>query len=394
MPHDDAPTAVSGEGHPPYEEEFRAIGSVLERDAAQIMERWLERADQEQVHASRETRAAAMDDLLRMLQTLGNRLRQQTARALQLCDKLAREHGQQRSGLGWDVVDLVRDYEILQGVVLEHLGAVLHEQLTYRQAMVIATVVNAATGQAVAEYTRMANDRLEEQIKQQQVDLAQLTLDLTEAEHHQRQQIAQILHDDFQQVVVAARMKLDLAAKGGDAAIAAVNDARDMLGRLLKISREVTSDLDPTVVERGSLADAIAWLAESFQQRFGIEVEVQSESSSTEVTAPVSLRRLVFDAVRELLFNVVKHAQTDRVWIRIFREESRWRIEIEDRGVGNSELANAGESRAGGYGMRNLRARVSHVGGTTTVASTPGEGTRVTLTVPMHPIQGRERGEA
>lgn len=68
------PTGVSGEGHPPYEEEFRAIGHILENDAQQIMERWFERASEEQVHADPHEREEVMDELLQMLQSLGQRL--------------------------------------------------------------------------------------------------------------------------------------------------------------------------------------------------------------------------------------------------------------------------------------------------------------------------------
>ena len=155
------PTAMSGEGHPPYEEEFRVIGQILERDGEPIMERWLERANEEQVHADADQRSEVMDELLQMLRSLGQRLQEQDQPAMEHAAAIAREHGQQRSGLGWDVVELVRDYEILHGVALEHLGKVLDKRLTYRQAMVIATVIDRVTGSAVEAFSKLAQQRLE-----------------------------------------------------------------------------------------------------------------------------------------------------------------------------------------------------------------------------------------
>ncbi|MEX0652694.1 MAG: hypothetical protein WD151_01080 [Phycisphaeraceae bacterium] len=70
---DKPPTGISGEGHPPFEEEFQAIGHILEKDAEQIMERWFERASAEQVHADPDQREEAMNDLLSMLRSLGQR---------------------------------------------------------------------------------------------------------------------------------------------------------------------------------------------------------------------------------------------------------------------------------------------------------------------------------
>jgi len=93
---------------------------------------------------------------------------------------------------------------------------------------------------------------------------------------------------------------------------------------------------------------------------------------------------LVYDSVRELLFNVVKHAQTDHAWVRIScNEQSLWRIEVEDRGVGSAELVKATAPSATSFGLGSVHQRIQHIGGTVEVDSRPGEGTRVVLTVPL-----------
>lgn len=202
------PTGISGKGDSAYEEEFRAIGQILRRDGKQIMDSWFERATKEQVHASPDERAEAMNDLLKTLRAIGRRLEEQSGNALEVASEIAQSHGRQRSKLEWDITDVVRDYEILHGVVLEHLGEVLSERLTFRQAMIIASVMDRASGSSVQAFSEMTNCKLESQVKHQQAELRQLILDLTEAEHSERQRIAQILHDDFQQTLVATRIKL------------------------------------------------------------------------------------------------------------------------------------------------------------------------------------------
>ena len=377
------PTAISGEGKSSYEEEFRVIGQILERDAVPIMERWFERAGEEQVHAAPLHRKDAMNQLLAMLKALATRLQDQSSQALKIAAEFARDHGRQRSDLGWDVVELARDYEILHGVVLEHMGKTLGELLSYRQAMVIATVMNVAVGQAIESYNLKVQQKLEEQVKRQQSELRQLALDLTDAEHHERQRIAARLHDDLQQILVAMQMHLNttLRASMNHSALEAVIGLSD---QAIKAARDLASELNPIALDEKGLAAAMEWLAQMFQQRYNLAVAVEAQVGADAPTAQKALRRLMFQIIRELLFNIVKHAHTNQAWVRICCDtESTWRIEVEDRGVGLAEITTAAAGASKGFGLASVAQRIKQVGGTMDVHSRPGEGTRIVLTVPL-----------
>jgi len=391
---DKPPTAVSGEEDSPYEEEFRVIGQILERDAEPIMERWFERATEETVHAAPERREEAMDELLEMLQSLGQRLKEQTSHALEQAHELARRHGQQRSGVEWELVDLVRDYEILHSVALEHLGQALSERLTYRQAMILGAVTERAIGSAVEAFHQIAQQRLEKQV-QQQAELRQLTLDLTEAEHHERQRIAAKLHDDLQQMLVATKMRLNTALNSDSTNHAPVKEATDLIDQAVEVTRNLTADLHPRVLENQRLTEAIDWLGEMFQQRYGLTVTVERQVSAEGEPGSMALRRLVYDAVRELLFNIVKHANTDQAWVTVrCGDRSPWRIEVRDRGLGASNMEKADSSPGEvTLGLGSLRHRIEQIDGSIEIDSKPGEGTRVMLTVPLEPASaGGGRG--
>ncbi len=376
------PTGVSDEGHSPYEDEFRAIGRLLEKNATQIMERWFERAGKEQMHAQPHQREKAMNELHEMLESLGQRLRKQSNHALAVASQLAREHGEQRFDLGWNIVDLVRDYEILHGVALEHLEEVHGERLTYRQAMVIATIMNGAIGHAVHAYSTLTQKRIEEQIEQQKAELRQLTLDLTDAEHHERQRIASLLHDDFQQILVATKMKLAVAFGKAAPDLAAAEEAKGMLDQAIRISRNVAQELHPMVLESQGLPAAVERLSETFQQQYGMTVTVELNVPPDCDRIPMSLRRLVYDSVRELLFNVVKHAHTSKAWVRISCDE-QWRIEVEDRGTGVPEMATTAPPGGRSFGIGSIRHRMKQIGGTLDIFSEPNKGTRAILTFPL-----------
>jgi signal transduction histidine kinase len=377
------PTAMSGKGHPPYEEEFRVVGEILERDATAIMERWFVRAGEEQLHAAEHQREDAMNELLGMLRTLARRIRAQSGAALKGATELAHHHGLQRSELGWNVVELVRDYEILHGVVLEHLGNTLGELLSYRQAMVIATVMDVAVGQAVESYNREVQQKLKDQVKRQRAELRQLALDLTDAEHQERQRIAVTLHDDLQQILFAMKLHLHNASKKTSIAPTELESVVDLAEQAIHSARDLASDLYPVVLEEKGLASAVDSLAQTFQQRYGLVVTVESQVSDETLPVSVSLQRLIFRSIRELLFNVVKHARTDQAWVRIRCDtESTVRIEVEDRGVGSTMTSPPDAHGSKSLGLASVGHRVEQVGGTMDIRSEPGHGTRIVLTVP------------
>ncbi len=379
-----APTEVSAQGHHSYEEEFRAIGHILVKDARKIVERWFERATEEQVHADQHQREVAMNELFEMLQSLGQQLHKQSSDALQVASQLARDHGEQRFDIKWNIVDLVRDYEILHGVALEHLGQVLNERLTYRQAMILATVMNGAIGHAVHAYTALTQGRLEKQVQGQQAELRQLTLHLTETEHRERQRLAAMLHDDLQQILVATRMKLHLALRGATSDPEMIEEVKSLFDEAVEISRNVARDLHPMILEHRGLPEALEWLGEMTEQRYALAVTVDLQIAPGCNPGSMALRRLVYDAVRELLFNVVKHAKTEHARVSICcNDHTPWRIVVEDHGVGSAKLALDATPSARSFGLASIGHRIKKIGGTMEVTSQPDQGTRVVLTVPL-----------
>ncbi|MEX2386684.1 MAG: histidine kinase [Phycisphaeraceae bacterium] len=337
---------MSGEGHPPYEEEFRAIGHILVRDAEQIMERWYERASAEQVHANPDQRSEVMNDLLQMLRSLGQRLQEQARPAMERAADVAREHGQQRSGLGWDVVDLVQDYEILHGVVLEHLGKVLDERLTYRQAMVIALVINRATGSAVEAFSELAQQRLKQRAEQ----LRGLAMELAQTERRERRRLAQLLHDNLQQLLVAIRLQAGSLRPEVDQprAVERIELIQDLTDEASEVSRSLTGQLSPPLLYEVGLVAALQWLARQMLKNHHLQIHVQADK---DIRIPVEAVRVVlFESARELLLNVAKHAQTGDAWVRVEQTEQSVRLSVEDRGGVRSRETD------GGAGPGQLRA--------------------------------------
>ena len=102
------------------------------------------------------------------------------------------------------------------------------------------------------------------------------------------------------------------------------------------------------------------------------------DEDSTEVTDQ-GIRVILFRAVRELLVNAATHAHVDDVVVRLEDQGDAIRITVEDLGSG----FDTGDLDQHGYGLFGIRQQCEHIQGSIEIESTPGSGTKVTLTVPV-----------
>jgi signal transduction histidine kinase len=124
------------------------------------------------------------------------------------------------------------------------------------------------------------------------------------------------------------------------------------------------------------------WLAESFQEQHGISCEFNDDG----VAKPINTdwRCILFQSTRELLANIRKHAKANRVLISTRRDGKLIRITVEDDGIGfDPNLLNQKIKKNEGFGLFNLRERLTHLKGSVEIDSEKGKGTTVTLLAPL-----------
>jgi signal transduction histidine kinase len=242
--------------------------------------------------------------------------------------------------------------------------------------------LNETLEQRVAERTAVATRRA--------AQLQVLAAELTQAEHRERRRLAQLLHDHLQQILYAARLNLG-ALRGGelDEPQAEIVDRVDaLLGECISESRSLTSQLCPPVLHEAGLAAAIEWLGHHMEQTCDLAVNVtvdpQAEPESEEI------RIVLFEAARELLFNVVKHAETGRASVAMTRcDDGRVSLVVSDEGAGfavsDPRLEKAASS---GFGLFSIRERLELLGGRLEVDTAPDRGTRMTILAPSRGGRG------
>ena len=241
-------------------------------------------------------------------------------------------------------------------------------------------VANVLPGQHLSTL-RDVTERVqaEEALQESERRVRKLARALTLAEQRERRRIALVLHEDLQQLLGGARMLVP-SRPGQTLSAERTDTLQDMLVRALEVTRTLSHELSPPLSKNEDLGVLLRWLAELKRKRYGMSVEVEVRGA---VSVPdESLRVLLYQFVRELLFNVVKHAKTDRVRVVAEQVGARVRLTVADEGAG-FDPAILGEERATGLGLSSVRERLELVGGRLEVTSVPGHGTRVTVDVPV-----------
>lgn len=141
-------------------------------------------------------------------------------------------------------------------------------------------------------------------------------------------------------------------------------------------------ELSPPILHEGGLGAGLAWLARWMKDRHGLEVTPAIDPAVR--TEREDVRVLVFEAARELLFNVAKHAGVSETRLALgHRDENTLIVTVEDEGVGFDAEEIADSEEPHGFGLLSIRERLAHLGGALEIHSTPGSGSVCIVAAPV-----------
>src|SRR5215475_9598028 len=226
--------------------------------------------------------------------------------------------------------------------------------------------------------------RSHSELEQRTLQLSRLASQLTLAEQTVRKQLASTLHDGLQQLLFSAGITLDHAVKPGsqDDQAVLLQKVRAVVNEAIETTRTLTVNLFPFVLHVGGLLAVLSWLAKRTQEQYNVVVNVTADPQANPETTEV--RILLFEAVRELLFNAVKHAQVDRVDVALaVGPGDTIQIQVSDDGAGFNPGATLYDRNHPhtGLGLFSIQERLALLGGHLDIVSAPGKGSRFTLTL-------------
>ncbi|KAB7627586.1 response regulator [Alkalilimnicola sp. S0819] len=253
-----------------------------------------------------------------------------------------------------------------------------------KQAERALAALNETLERRVLERTREAEQRA--------AQLRVLAAQLANAEQRERRRIAEVLHDHLQQLLVAAKLRVSyLQNRVVEAWSGPVfHELSELIDESLDASRSLTVELSPPILYDAGLVAALDWLARWSLDKNGLRVTVRAGEEIDPL--PEDLRAFLFQAVRELLFNVVKHGRISEAEIELERdaEQQLW-IGIRDHGRGFDAAEAVRYQGSGGFGLFSIRERIEVLGGQFILETAPGEGTTVRLSLPVSALPPTER---
>ncbi|MDF2755873.1 MAG: putative Multi-sensor hybrid histidine kinase [Nitrospira sp.] len=279
-----------------------------------------------------------------------------------------------------EAAQLHRHYDVFAwrvGEPAERKVAVLFNDISERKAS------QARLEQFAEELERQVSERTQE-LMSSQGQLRALATELNLAEQRERKRIAAEMHDHLAQMLVLVRLKLGQAKQGPvHRSLEMIKQAEDVVNDALTYTRNLVAELSPPVLHEFGLFAALKWLGEQMQ-RYQLHVTVQIESTGG-LRLPEDQAVLMFQSVRELLMNAVKHAVAKQAFLLVEEGEGYLQIVVEDQGVGFDLLAMATQQPSplsSKFGLFSIRERMNAMGGRLELHSAPGEGTRATLILP------------
>jgi len=218
---------------------------------------------------------------------------------------------------------------------------------------------------------------------QQQLRSLASQLSLTEA--RERKRIAADLHDRIGQALALTRIKLGTLKAGSGSAkqIRSIDETIDLIEVTIREVRTLIFNLSSPLLYEVGLKAALEQLVEQFQDEHGILISLEDD----ELPKPIDIDGSVvlFQAVRELMLNVVKHAGARHIRVSMNCRNNSIEITVQDDGAGFDVSRNAFRpGRRGGYGLFSIRERLEYLGGSLAVESLPGRGTRAALALELN----------
>ncbi|MBK7092760.1 MAG: sensor histidine kinase [bacterium] len=280
--------------------------------------------------------------------------------------------------------------------LLDSLADMLRNYLQYRMAIEEIKKSNDNLERLVSERTlELSNTNVALQLQIQehenarreivayQKQLRKLAAELSLSEARDRRAIASDLHDHIGQALAFIRMKV--SGFSGESVFCGFEESTSeiltLLDQTIQYTRSLTFQISPPVLYELGLGPSLDWLAEQFTKKHRLQVKTIVQNDVPRL--PEEIEVFAFRSVQEILTNAVKHAQAKRVEMKLSLGNGTLELSVSDDGVGFPPDKSNSDSTDGGFGLFSIRERLMHLGGSIRIDSSPKQGARVTLSIPV-----------
>jgi signal transduction histidine kinase len=215
--------------------------------------------------------------------------------------------------------------------------------------------------------------------------LQALSQRLVEVQEEERRAIARELHDRVGQTLAALNINLiimqgQLPQEAKEQVGPRMDDSLHLVSEAIALVRNVMTDLRPAVLEDYGLEAALQSYINDYQSRYPIQVQFECLGQPIprlESSMEITLLRIA----QEALTNIARHAQTDQAKVSLEMADNTIHLTVQDAGVGIAGYDSMNYPNS--HGLKIMRERAEAFGGSVTVESAPGEGTKVDAVLPI-----------
>ena len=227
--------------------------------------------------------------------------------------------------------------------------------------------------------------RMEAELRESHKRLQVLSQRLVEVQEEERRAIARELHDRVGQSLAALNLNLtivnnELSSMVDEQVSLRLSDSMQLVAEVIALVRDVMADLRPAVLDDYGLEAALHTTLERFKSRFGINVQFEKNQSLIPRLGP-SMEMTLLRIAQEAIANAGRHAQADQITLSLQLDQNVIRLMVRDNGTGIQSWEQA--NRPGSHGLTIMRERAEAVGGQLAISSTPGQGTKIEVSIPV-----------
>jgi len=275
---------------------------------------------------------------------------------------------------GIDIPFIVVSGQIGEDVAVEAMRAGASDYLMKANMKRLGAAI---ARELVEAENRRQRRRAEQELAMSEVELRKLSHRLIEMQEDERQSLSRELHDEIGHTLAYLRLMVDRAGQlSAHDAQTILNEAKDIISRLIEQIRSLSLSLKPPMLEEDGLVQAVKYLAERQAKESGMTLSLSSAELPADLSWDVSLA--AYRIIQEALTNIIKHAAAHKITIEIKVENGQLEITVTDDGKG-FVVAKPGS----GSGLRGMRERALILNGTIAVESKPGIGTIVRASIPL-----------
>ena len=224
-----------------------------------------------------------------------------------------------------------------------------------------------------------------------QSDLRRLSEELMRSIELERTRISREIHDQLGQLLTAIKMELRtierLSEREPEQTPERLVETVKLVDETIRSIRRIASDLRPGILDDFGLEAAVEWQVQQFRERTGVSVDLETDLAEDRLSKDMSTA--VFRVLQEALTNVARHAEASRIEVSVRTIGDQLLLDVRDNGKGLQSDPNRRS-----LGLVGMRERARQLGGSVTIANTPGKGVQVQLRVPLRQEGAEPRAPA